>query len=73
MNTVTFKVEGMHCGGCAARIRTLLENSAGVAKAAISFEEGEARVLYDPQAVTESQLAAAIEKGGYRVTGQRRG
>lgn len=67
MNTVTFKVEGMHCGGCAQIIQALLERSAGVQKAAASFDDGEARVLYDSRAVTEEQLVAVIEKAGFRV------
>lgn len=71
MNTVTFKVEGMHCTGCAATIQALLERSAGVRKATVSFDEGQARVLYDPQSVSEGQLIATIEQGGYRVTGPR--
>ncbi|HYU67820.1 MAG TPA: heavy-metal-associated domain-containing protein [Burkholderiales bacterium] len=70
MNTVTFKVEGMHCGGCAETIQALLERSAGVQKAAASFAEGEARVLYDSRAVTEEQLVAVVEKAGFRVAGR---
>lgn len=67
MHSVTLKLEGMHCDGCAATILALLERNGGVHKAAVSFGDGEARVLYDPQSVTEEQLAAMIEKGGFRV------
>ena len=73
MNSVTLKVEGMHCDGCAATIQALLERNGGVRKAAVSFEEGEARVLYDVQSVTEDQLTATIEKGGFRVAGRSAG
>lgn len=68
MNNVTFKVEGMHCTGCASTIQTLLQHNGGVKKAAASFDAGEARVLYDPAVVSEDELAATIEKAGYRVT-----
>lgn len=67
MNTVTLKIEGMHCEGCAANIQSLLERKAGVQKAAASFKDGKARILYDSSAVTEEQLVAAIENSGYRV------
>ena len=67
MNSVTLKVEGMHCDGCAATIQALLERNGGVRKAAVSFKEGSARVLYDPAQMDESRLIAAIEKGGYKV------
>jgi copper chaperone CopZ len=71
MNNVTFKVEGMHCSGCAATIQALLESSAGVRRASASFDEHEARVLYDPGAVSEDELVAVIEKAGYRVIERR--
>ncbi len=71
MNTITFAVEGMHCGGCAATIQALLARSTGVREAAVSFESGEARVLYDPRSASEAQLIAMVEKGGYRVTNPR--
>jgi len=73
MHSVTFKLEGMHCDGCAATIQALLERNGGVRKAAVSFKEGEARVLYDPRSVTETQLTAAMEKSGFRVTGRSDG
>ena len=73
MNTVTFKIEGMHCDGCAANIQSIVERKAGVQKAVASFKEGEARILYDANAVTEEQLVAAIENSGYQVANRNRG
>ena len=73
MNTVTFKIEGMHCDGCATTIQSLLERKAGVQKAVASFKEGEARILYNSEAVTEEQLVTAIENGGYQVGNRNRG
>lgn len=67
MNIATFKVEGMHCDGCASNIQALLEGSSGVQKATASFKEGQARVFYDAKTITEDQLVALIEKAGYRV------
>ena len=64
MNTVTIKIEGMHCDGCAANIQSLLERNAGVQKAVASFKEGEARILYDSDAVTEEQLVAVKRTAG---------
>ena len=73
MNTVTFKIEGMHCDSCATNIQSLLERNTGVQKAVASFKEGEARILYDSNAVTEEQLVAVIENSGYRVASRNRG
>lgn len=68
MNNVTFRLEGMHCSGCASTIQMLLQRKAGVRRVSASFDAGEARVLYDPAAVSEDDIAAAIEQAGYRVT-----
>ncbi len=70
MNTANFKVEGMHCDGCARIIQSLLEKKTGVRAATVSFKEGEARIIYDTKTVAEDQLVAAIEKAGYRVAGK---
>lgn len=68
MNNVTFKVEGMHCTGCASTVQMLLQRQPGVRRVSAYFNTGEARVLYDPAAVSEHDLVATIEKAGYRVT-----
>lgn len=68
MKSVTLKVEGMHCSGCASTIQALLQRNEGVKKVSASFEAGEARVLYDPALVSEEQLAGVVERAGYRVT-----
>lgn len=68
MKNSTFKIDGMHCCGCASTIQALLQGEAGVHKAAAQFDTHEARVLYEPSAISEDQLAAVIEKAGFRVT-----
>ena len=67
MNTAKFKIEGMHCDGCAQIIQSLLERKAGVRTVNVSFKKSQARILYEPTTVAQDQLAAAIEKAGYRV------
>jgi len=67
MKTLVATIEGMHCDGCAETIKALLAVEAGVKAATVSFQEGHARVLYDPAIVDEKKLVAAIEKGGYKV------
>lgn len=67
MKTANFVIEGMRCEGCAATIKALVEKESGVKAASVSFSDREARVLYDPAAITEDRLAATIKKPGYRV------
>lgn len=68
MKSVSLKIEGMHCDGCANTIKALVEREPGVKTVAVSFESGEARVLYDPAATNEDKLVALVERPGYRVT-----
>jgi copper chaperone CopZ len=70
MKTAIFKIEGMHCDGCANTIETLVGKEPGVRLVSVSFAECQARVLYDPQAVGEERLVKAIQKPGFRVVGR---
>ena len=70
MKSLTLKIEGMHCDGCAETVKALLERSDGVQTASVTFASGEARILYDPAATSEGRLAAVVEKPGYRVVGR---
>jgi copper chaperone CopZ len=70
VKSVTLKIQGMHCDGCASTIQALVEREAGVKTAAVTFKSGEARILYDPAAISEDRLVAAVERPGYRVTGR---
>lgn len=67
MKSVALKIEGMHCDGCAETIKVLLEREPGVNTASVSFGSGEARVLYDPAALDDERLVAAVQRPGYRV------
>lgn len=68
MKSVSLKIQGMHCDGCANTIKALVEREPGVKTVAVSFESGEARVLYDPATTNEDKLVALVERPGYRVT-----
>lgn len=67
MKTIVLKIGGMHCEGCAETIKTLLEREPGVRMAEVTFKQGAARILYDPNTINEDRLARLIEEAGYRV------
>ncbi len=71
MKTTTFRIEGMRCNGCAQTVKTLVESEPGVKATAVSFKDGQARVMYDPNTVDEQRLADVMQKPGYRVTGRQ--
>lgn len=70
MKTATLKIEGMHCNGCANTIKALVEREPGVQIVTVSFDEGQARILYDPQAIGEERLVAVVQQPGFRVVGR---
>ena len=67
MNTVTLKVEGMHCGGCVAGVSRVLSALPGVAAANVSLQAGTAQVTFDETRTDARALRAAIEGAGYEV------
>lgn len=64
MKTTALVIEGMHCDGCAATIKTLLGRVPGVRRADVALQQGRARVLHDRQA-SEADLVAAVERAGF--------
>ena len=67
MDSTTFKIDGMHCDGCAQRITTLLERQPGVRDARVSYSTGAAQVSYNPHAMTKAELIDIIERAGFAV------
>jgi len=70
MKTVTFKIQGLHCEGCARTVEALVSAQPGVRKATVSFETREARILFDPRAVSDDRLVTMIGQAGYSITGR---
>lgn len=69
MKSLTMKVEGMSCNGCAERIRSTVAAQAGVQTTVVSFDEGQALVLFDPLTIDENLLVGTVQKLGFRVVG----
>lgn len=67
MKSVTLKIDGMHCEGCAQTIKALIGSEPGVQAADVSYEDGQARILYDAKTVGEDRLVQVIEQGGYGI------
>jgi copper-transporting P-type ATPase V len=59
-----FRVEGMTCGSCAARVEKVLSRQEGVAEAEVNFASGTARVRAADDIDVEG-LRAAVEGAGY--------
>ena len=59
-------VAGMTCASCAARVERSLNRLDGV-DATVNYATERATVTYDPHAVSEQRLAAAVEAAGYHA------
>ncbi|GAB3394212.1 heavy-metal-associated domain-containing protein [Amycolatopsis echigonensis] len=70
---VTVRVEGMHCGACEQRLRTVLGRLDGVGHVEADHTTGVVRLRFDPAHTTPDALATAardrIEQAGFTVTG----
>ena len=68
MKTVKMKITGMHCVGCAARIKSVLEKNPGVRGASVSYPAGTAEIGFRPQSASEPELVEIIERAGFEAT-----
>ncbi len=64
---VLFRVEGMSCAACAARIERLLKGLSGVEEAEVNFAAGLARVVYRPEEISPEELVKRVQEEGYRL------
>ena len=62
MQTLSFDVSGMTCGGCTGSVQRALSKIDGVVQAEVTLRPGVATVVVDTARVTPDQLEAAITK-----------
>jgi copper chaperone CopZ len=71
--TTTFKVTGMYCSACQAKIQHALQKTDGVKEASVDLDRGSATVTYDDGKVKPDQIVKIIEKEGYKAAPQKKG
>jgi Cu+-exporting ATPase len=68
LTTIEFPVTGMTCANCAMNIeRTLIRKVPGVTKASVNFASERVFVEYNPMTARFDDMAAAIEKAGFKA------
>jgi copper chaperone len=65
MQTLSFDVSGMTCGGCTGSVQRALSKIDGVSRVEVSLHPGTALVVIDPERVTSAQIEGAITGVGY--------
>lgn len=65
--TETLKIKGWHCGGCAARTESALQDVKGVTAVKSDKAKKEVTVTYDDAATKPADLDKAITDAGFEV------
>ncbi|VVB93930.1 putative copper-exporting P-type ATPase A [uncultured archaeon] len=65
---IALKVGGMHCAACALNIETALKKTSGIISADVSFPLERARIAYDPELISISDMIKTIESVGYTAS-----
>ena len=65
METVNLSIQGMHCGGCAAKVSSALKALPGTQVEQVAV--GSARISFDPQKTTATALIAAVNSLGFKA------
>ena len=61
----TFRLTGMSCAACAARIDRTLNKQEGVKSAAVNFATSTVLIEYDPDKCSPESMQAAVRDAGY--------
>lgn len=67
MQEIVIGVGGMSCQGCVKNVTGVLQALPGVARVAVSLEDAQATIAFDPAQVGEAQFKDAIEAAGFDV------
>ena len=65
MQTLSFDVSGMTCGGCTGSVQRALSKIDGVSHAEVTLRPGLATVVVDASRVTAAQLELVIAQLGF--------
>ena len=67
MQTMTFDIQGMTCGGCLGSVQRALGQLDGVSRVGLSLKPGTAIVQAGPARVTPVQIESAIAGLGFEA------
>ena len=65
METVNLSIQGMHCGGCTAKVSTALQSVSGAEVEEVVV--GKARVSFDPAKTSAAALIRVVNHLGYNA------
>lgn len=63
----TINIVGMHCPSCVAAVELSINDLDGVEDAKADLESNTAKVTFDSDKVSDSDLAEAVKEAGFKV------
>ncbi len=69
METKTYNIDGMTCGGCTSALEKKLLEDPGIESASASHENKSCEVTFDPTKVSDERIAKITEKAGFEFKG----
>ncbi len=67
IQSITFEIEGMTCGGCEAHVENDVNKLPGIIKINASYEDANAKVAFDQTKINLAAIEDAINGTGYIV------
>lgn len=64
---ITFSIEGMHCGSCAAGIQMLLQSTEGIINASADYSKKTGEVEFDEEKIKLEDIVKAVQELGYTM------
>ncbi len=61
----TFKIKGMHCAACSARVEKAVSSLEGVFKAQVSLAAEKMQVEWDPEKISTDDIISKVQESGY--------
>lgn len=68
--TAAFRVMGLHCADCAARLEKAISRLEGVESVTVAFGAASLSVTFDPALLDVSRISALAERLGYSLVGR---
>ncbi len=65
IQTLTLKINGMHCASCAMDIDGTLEDTDGVVESNTNYAKAETEVKYDDEKTNKDKITSVISSLGY--------
>lgn len=67
METITLKINGIHCMGCVNRIEKIVSHLEGIETVQVDLDSKSATIQYDHNKIALNEIKEAIEDAGFEV------